>query len=197
VLTHSFIRTASGAVVYIEKPEQMRVTGVINITDIAHALSHSCRYNGHTSEFYSIAQHSCLIADLAEDRDAQWALLHDAAEAYMGDLVSPLKRAIKDVWKPLEARWDGVLRFHFDVWPGTLAGPARKLLIEEQEKRVKALDILMLGREMIDLMPFGQEDQEHLGYLDDRRPSDIEPIVAWTPTRSRDEFLARFQRLFS
>jgi hypothetical protein len=196
VLTHAFIRTSSGAVIYIEKPEEMSALGVINIDDIAHALSHSCRYNGHTSEFYSIAQHSCLIADLAEVNDKQWALLHDGAEAYMGDLVSPLKRAIADVWKPLEARWDSVLRYTFSIYPTHYVGSARKLLIEEQELRVKALDILMLGREMIDLMPFGQEDQEHLGYLDDRRPSDIAPIEAWTPARSRDEFLARFKRLF-
>ena len=99
---------------------------------------------------------------------------------------------IKDVWKPLEARWDAVLRTTFNIQPSA----KWKLLIEQQEKRVKALDILMLGREMIDLMPFGQEDQAHLGYLDDRRPSDIAPIEAWSPTRSRAEFLARFKRLF-
>jgi hypothetical protein len=69
--------------------------------------------------------------------------------------------------------------------------------MHEHEKRVKALDILVLGREMIDFMPFGEEDQAHLGFLDDRRPHDLDPIRAWTPTRSRMEFLARFDRLFS
>jgi hypothetical protein len=197
VLTHSFIRTASGRVVWIENPEQMGRDGSIVIEDIAHALSLSCRYNGHTVDFYSVAQHCCLCADLAERVDKQWALLHDAPEAYMGDLVSPLKRQIADVWKPLERRWEETLRRVFKVWPRPAMGAERPLLIEEQERRVKALDILMLGREMHDLMPFGEEDCQHLGFLDARRPADIPPVQPWSPARSREEFMARFNRLFS
>jgi hypothetical protein len=70
----------------------------IDEDDIAHALSMICRYGGHTSYFYSVAEHCILVSEWVESvsgpYDALWALLHDAAEAYMGDMVRPLKRSM-------------------------------------------------------------------------------------------------------
>src|SRR6266540_4351103 len=68
----------------------------IDIGDIALALSHQCRFGGHCRVFYSVAQHSCVAADLVAERggsteDVLWALLHDATEAYLVDLPHPLK----------------------------------------------------------------------------------------------------------
>jgi uncharacterized protein len=68
----------------------------VDIDDIAASLANQCRFGGHCREFYSVAQHSCLAADLVleRERDATsglWALLHDASEAYLGDLPHPLK----------------------------------------------------------------------------------------------------------
>ncbi len=63
----------------------------IHLTDIAHALSHICRWNGHCSTFYSVAQHSMLVASICDPANRKWALLHDASEAYLGDMIAPLK----------------------------------------------------------------------------------------------------------
>ncbi|KKM07785.1 hypothetical protein LCGC14_1730500, partial [marine sediment metagenome] len=70
----------------------------INIEDIAHALSLQCRYNGHCNKFYSVAEHSILAARMFKARygikfecDFIYTLMHDAAEAYVGDLISPVK----------------------------------------------------------------------------------------------------------
>jgi hypothetical protein len=72
------------------------------VEDIAHALSMVCRFGGHTQVFYSVAQHS----DLCRELVARWhpknytlqlhALLHDASEAYLGDIVRPLKVTMAD-----------------------------------------------------------------------------------------------------
>jgi hypothetical protein len=74
----------------------------ISITDIAHALGLICRFGGHTTEFYSVAQHSVHCADLValwkpQDHRLQlYTLLHDSSEAFLGDIVRPLKRSMPE-----------------------------------------------------------------------------------------------------
>lgn len=74
----------------------------ICIEDIAHHLSTQTRYNGAIKRFYSVAEHCCLVHDLLLSRDSVHdqslrlpALMHDAAEAYLGDVVAPLKYAMR------------------------------------------------------------------------------------------------------
>lgn len=89
----SFIQTFTG-----RRVDPLALTAAdVSIFDIAHALAYSSRYNGHAREFYSIAQHSVLVSELLELRGLPyevqaWGLMHDAAEAYLGDVVTPLKR---------------------------------------------------------------------------------------------------------
>lgn len=85
------IRTFSGEFVDVINPDPEK----INIQDIAHALSHLCRYGGHTDEFYSVAQHSIAVSYLVPEEVALEGLLHDATEAYMVDLPRPIKKQIK------------------------------------------------------------------------------------------------------
>lgn len=72
------------------KPEQ------VNIMDIARALSHQCRYNGHIVKFYSVAEHCVRVSRLLPHEFKLWGLLHDAAEAYVGDLTRPIRQLVPD-----------------------------------------------------------------------------------------------------
>lgn len=66
----------------------------IRLEDIAHALSRICRFNGHVRSHYSVAQHAVLVSHLVPKYLALEALHHDDAEAYLADLVRPVKRHI-------------------------------------------------------------------------------------------------------
>jgi hypothetical protein len=79
----------------------------IDIRDIAHSLAITCRFAGHTVRFYSVAEHSFWVGRLlehdGEPRERVLAgLLHDAAEAYVGDVTRPLKQALRALGEPGE-----------------------------------------------------------------------------------------------
>ena len=75
----------------------------VDPADIAHALSLICRYGGHARRFYSVAEHCVLMSYAVPAEHALAALLHDATEAYVGDVVRPLKRQL-DGYADIEAR---------------------------------------------------------------------------------------------
>jgi hypothetical protein len=98
-----WIRTFTGRRFYPLDPRADEVCAV----DIAHALSMQCRYAGHSRWHYSVAQHSVLVSEHVEKAVghhvhlhppgvAAWALLHDAAEAYVLDIPRPLKHALPE-----------------------------------------------------------------------------------------------------
>lgn len=83
----------------------------INIYDIAHSLSQMCRWGGHTRTFFSVAQHSLIVAEAVEDpRLKLQALLHDATEAYLIDLPTPLKLKLPDYYKIEAIVWKAICR---------------------------------------------------------------------------------------
>lgn len=98
--------TFSGVRFNLDDPRPEDVRGA----DIAHALSRICRYGGHVGEHYSVAQHSTMVAWRVRttnpgDLELELAaLLHDGAEAYVGDVIRPLKRLIGDAYMRLETR---------------------------------------------------------------------------------------------
>jgi uncharacterized protein len=92
--------TQSGKMVHLLDPKPSDVS----IEDVAHALARICRFGGHSPQHLSVAQHSVLVSRLVPPEQARDALLHDASEAYIGDIVSPLKQNLLG-YKPIEDRW--------------------------------------------------------------------------------------------
>lgn len=109
-----YLQTYQGKRIDIQNPKP----DTIDIYDIAMALSRICRFNGHTSQFYSVAQHCTYCVKLASTIEpentplALACLLHDAAEAYLSDIPSPVKQYLP-VYKELE---DHLLAVIFDKY---------------------------------------------------------------------------------
>jgi 5'-deoxynucleotidase YfbR-like HD superfamily hydrolase len=114
----------------------------IDILDIAHALSNIGRFGGHSKSFLSVAQHSVLVSRHVPEEFALAALLHDAAEAYVGDMVRPLKHS-EDMagFRDAEQRVWIAICLHFGL-------PYR----EHLPKAVKDADNRALYTEQRDLM---------------------------------------------
>lgn len=115
----------------------------INITDIAKALSHECRYTGQLERFYSVAQHCVECSYIVPKKFALEALLHDAVEAYCKDIPSPLKRLLPD-YQRMEKSIDLIVRQKFNL-----------PLAESPE--VKRADLIMLATEHRDLANDGKD----------------------------------------
>lgn len=167
------IQTRSGGYFDILSPE----VSPIDIIDIAHALSNLCRFTGHTHHFYSVAQHSVLVSRLVPPKFQMAALLHDAAEAYLGDVTSPLKALLPE-YKRIERRVEAAIldRFGLPSW----------LPLE-----VKHADLVMLATERRDLMP---ATPEKWAILEGIGPT-TERIRYMPPLEAFKLFLHRFRVL--
>mgnify|MGYP000850451843 CR=1 FL=1 len=90
------------------------------IHDVARSLSRIPRYMGHSTRIYSVAEHAVLAAQLAKMCGAsallQYACLHhDSAEAYVGDVVGPIRRYLGEEWKSLEERVEDAIAERFGL----------------------------------------------------------------------------------
>lgn len=135
------IRTFTGKYVNPLNPDP----DTICIEDIAHALSQICRFGGHLPYFYSVADHSLAVSYCLPDEHALAGLLHDASEAYLCDIPSPVKRMIPG-YAEAEDRLMKVIAAKFGFpWP--------------VPEMVKVMDRERLETEwkniMIDPMPLG------------------------------------------
>lgn len=100
-----YIETVSGVEFTFADPHP----DMIRIEDIAHALSMNCRYTGHCSRFYSVAEHSVHVSNLLNGTGLELAgLLHDASEAYITDIAKPIKSHLPD-YMAMEARLEEVI----------------------------------------------------------------------------------------
>lgn len=117
--TQHEIETYSGRYLDLENPDP----NVIGLEDIAHGLAYTCRYSGQCAEFYSIAQHAVMCSRYLEKHgqsiDVQLAgLHHDDAEAFLGDVVRPLKTLLQPQYGELSDRMDIAIAECFgNRWP--------------------------------------------------------------------------------
>lgn len=116
VLNKSIIPDGPWMHIYSGKAFPFMEPGIsdIDIHDIAHALSMQCRFNGHLRWFYSVAEHSVNVSHEVDETYALAALLHDAAEAYIGDLISPLKVYLPEL-QEIEHRLDHTIRRRYQI----------------------------------------------------------------------------------
>ena len=105
-MIENWIETRTGKRVSVENPQPDQ----FDIKDIAYALSNTCRFNGHCAGFYSVAEHSVAVALRLPPNLRLAGLLHDATEAYLGDIPSPIKQYLAD-YRQLERVFeDAIIR---------------------------------------------------------------------------------------
>lgn len=153
----STIKTFTGRYFDLANPTPDQV----DVRDIASALSKICRFGGHCPVFYSVAEHSinCLhrAIDLELPVEVQAAcLMHDAAEAYVGDVVKPLKNMIDGVYSEIEERVEAAIAEAFKI---DFAGTRdqwkkidREMLISERFALFGADGVKWAGEEQIEMV---------------------------------------------
>lgn len=126
----SHILTNEGQYFEFEKPHEHKY----KLKEIAHALSHICRYTGHCKWFYPVSQHAVVVSYMVPPWDALEALHHDDSEAYLGDVSSPLKQhlpAYKEMEHAVEAAIAEQLGLRFPYPSSVKVSDMRVLMTEK------------------------------------------------------------------
>jgi hypothetical protein len=174
-----YLQTVSGRFVnpFDPDPEQL------DPGDIARALANVCRFGGHCRPFYSVAQHSVIVSELVEARggdveDVFAALMHDAAEAYLGDMPHPIKHRspLGAAFKQAEDHLEAVLRERFSI----------KADVPEIKRVDRAL--LATERRTVSGESWDWPELEGVEALELK-------LTAWAPDEAERAFSARFAEL--
>jgi len=112
----------------------------VHIFDIAHGLALTCRFSGQCLRFYSVAEHSVYVSKAVEKFGldaARWGLLHDASEAYLTDVPSPIKPCLVG-YSEIEERIQRVIAEKFDLpWPcPRQVKEADKAILRDEQEQV-------------------------------------------------------------
>jgi len=172
--TKSCITTGSGRFFDLLAPEEYDY----DIDEIATSLSNICRYTGHVTTFYSVAEHSVLVSRLVPTSFALCGLLHDASEAFVGDVSSPLKRLLPEYIR-IEDNIQSAISKHFDL---PYPFPAQ---VHEADKK-------MYWAERQTVADNGVKDTL---WHQDRRAARKESAVGMSPTMARRMFMSRYKEI--
>src|SRR5436190_21307438 len=137
-----YLQTVSGRWVNPFDPDPER----LDIGDIARALANQCRFGGHCRVFYSVAQHSVIVSELVEQRggdveDVFAALMHDATEAYLGDMPHPLKHRspLGAAFREAEGHLEAAIRERFGIRDDVeTTKPVDRALPDTERRRLSA-----------------------------------------------------------
>ncbi len=174
-----WIQTYTGGKVW-----PMHGEGDIKIEDIAHALSNICRFGGHCKFHYSVAQHSYYVSTIVPEHLALHGLLHDAAEAYLGDVPRPIKHGKgMEPFRKAEASMEWVIAYGFGLET-----------TDESTRLVKEADNVVLATERRDLMVVRPEGDDWLHGAGAAEPMGRR-IMQWRPEAAERNFLLRYREL--
>ncbi len=151
----------------------------VSIEDIAHALSRVCRFGGHVPVPYFVAQHSVIVSQMVPPQLAMIGLLHDASEAYVGDMITPIKHSIEG-FEGIEKRWQAAIG-------QALLGDARALV--EMPPEIHAADERAFHAEWSSMFP----ERPQLAEAPPR--NDLPSIHAWDASYAQQKFLNRWHDL--
>lgn len=171
-----WIQTFSGIAAY---PFDLRPEEV-ELEDIAHSLSHICRFNGHTVTFFSVAEHSVRVCDAASPRAKPFALFHDSAETFFCDLASPVKKSLEG-YKEAENRALDVILGKFDIEADEKI--REEVHIIDQRIRIDERNQLMRPP----IHPWGKTEIQPLGIK----------ILPMSPDVAKRAFIATAQKLLA
>jgi 5'-deoxynucleotidase YfbR-like HD superfamily hydrolase len=174
-----YLQTVSGRWVNPFDPDPAQ----LDAGDIARALANQCRFGGHSRRFYSVAQHSVIVSRLVEERggdaeDCFAALMHDATEAYLGDMPHPIKHRspLGAAFRAAEDHLEHAIRERF--------------AIRADVPEIKRADRALLATER---RAFSAETWRW-PELDGVEPLDLE-LTAWSPDEAATAFVERFAEL--
>lgn len=167
----------------------------VEISDIAHGLARVARWNGQTygEEAFSVAQHSLIVEQIfrlqnptASHNDCQMALLHDAPEYVIGDMISPFKSVVGGGYKTVEKRLEAAVHLRFGLPPH----PSREL-----KSKIKKADSICAFFEATELAGFSLTEAQKLFGTPRGMTKEMFEIAPLGVKAAQDAFIKRFDEI--